>query len=154
MAEDVDLTLELYRSIADQAPVVEPEWQQLVLNLETASTVDPNDPASLQLAADTARASTAAATRVQEYTSQTCGLQIGQVPAITLPPTTVPDPAFGDLSHRIGGCKHKRGVGQWISLRFTITLSTSRILASSALNQWSRSVSVCIFPWSDRSGGR
>jgi hypothetical protein len=89
-AEDIDLTLELYRSIADRAPAaVEPEWQQLVLNLETASTVDPNDPASLQLAADTARASTSAATRVQEYTSQTCGLQIGQVPAITLPPTTV-----------------------------------------------------------------
>lgn len=89
--DDIDVTLDLYRSIADRAPAaVEPEWRQLVISLETASTVDPADRASLQLAADTARASTRAATRVLEYTSQTCGLQIGQVAAVTLPPTTAP----------------------------------------------------------------
>ena len=89
-AADIDTTIDLYRSIADRAPAaVEPEWRQLVISLETASTVDPSDPVSVQLAADTARASTRAATRVQEYTSQTCGLQIGQVPTVTLPETTV-----------------------------------------------------------------
>ena len=39
-------------------------------NIETAATVDPNDPASLQLVADSARASQNAATTISDYTTQ------------------------------------------------------------------------------------
>lgn len=91
---DITATLDLYRSIADDAPIaVEPEWLQLVQSLETAATVNPSDPASVQLAADTARITEPAAVRVQLYTEQICGIEIGDAPtatdvvtATTLPP--------------------------------------------------------------------
>lgn len=85
-AADINATLELYHSIADGAPVaVQPEWQTVAENLETAATVDPKDPESLQRAADTARRSNAAAVQIQQYTQQNCGIDIG-----TPPPTTNP----------------------------------------------------------------
>jgi len=85
-AEQIETALEMYRSITDRAPIaVQPEWQTVVASLETAATVDPKDPASVQRAADTARRSQPAATRIQQYTQQTCGIDIG-----TPPPTTNP----------------------------------------------------------------
>jgi hypothetical protein len=45
--------------------------------METAATVDPNDPESVQEVADTARASEQSANRVIAYTQQRCGLTIG-----------------------------------------------------------------------------
>lgn len=90
---DITATLDLYRSIADEAPIaVEPEWQQLVQSLETAATVNPADPASVQLAADTARITEPAAVRVQQYTQQICGVAIGDPPPVTdvVTATTLP----------------------------------------------------------------
>jgi hypothetical protein len=86
--QDIEATLDLYRSIASGAPVaVQPEWQQLVVGIETAATVNPADQTSLQRAADTARSTQPAAVRIQHYTSQQCGLQIGAVPPLTYPVT-------------------------------------------------------------------
>ena len=51
----------------------------MVVNVETAATVDPSDPASMQLVADTARKSETAANRVIAYTQQKCGALIGSV---------------------------------------------------------------------------
>ena len=83
---DIEATLGLYRSITAGAPLaVQPEWQTVVDNLETAATVDPKDPESMQRAADTARRSESAAARIQQYTQQSCGIDIG-----TPPPTTNP----------------------------------------------------------------
>jgi hypothetical protein len=92
--DDIDATLRLYRDMAAKAPIaVEEEWNVMVTAIETASTVDPADPASAQLAADTARQSTQAAKRVVEYTQQKCGVTIGNVP-VTSPPTSLtPDTA-------------------------------------------------------------
>jgi len=98
IASDVDVadTIELYEQIARSAPLaVAPEWETLTESLRTASTVDPNDPESLQLAADTARRAAPAAERVVTITKEMCavGLGDGVPPATQLPAvvtTTVP----------------------------------------------------------------
>lgn len=90
---DVDATLRLYRRVADSAPLaVEPEWEVLVASLATAATVDAADPASVQRAADTARAAQPAATRISSYTAERCGLQIGNPVATTTPSASTPAP--------------------------------------------------------------
>jgi hypothetical protein len=78
--DDVDRVVDAWRSVAAAAPLaVEPEWEVMVDNIETAVTVDPNDPDSMQLVADTARRSEQAANRVISYTQQICGVLIGDV---------------------------------------------------------------------------
>lgn len=77
---DVDRVVSSWRSVAAAAPLaIEPEWATMVANIETAATVDPTDPASMQRVADTARASEQAANRVIVYTQDTCGVLIGSV---------------------------------------------------------------------------
>lgn len=91
-ADDIASTLALYRRVAGVAPLsVEVEWATLVLNLETASTVVTSDQASMQHTADTARASQRAAEKVQTYTHEVCGVDLGTPPTtvvVTAPPTT------------------------------------------------------------------
>lgn len=78
---DIGLVLAAWRSVAQSAPVaIEPEWNTMVDMMETAVTVDPDDPESMQLVADTARASEPAAKRVVNYTQERCGLTIGLTP--------------------------------------------------------------------------
>jgi len=97
---DVDRVLGAWRNVSKSAPLaVQAEWETMVANLETAITVDPNDSASMQLVADTARRSEPAANRVISYTQQRCGALIGSVaptPTTLLastitPTTTTPD---------------------------------------------------------------
>ena len=77
---DIDRVLKSWRTVARSAPLaIETEWDTMVANLETAVTVDPNDPASMQRVADTARSSEPAANRVITYTEQRCGAVIGDV---------------------------------------------------------------------------
>ena len=48
-ADEIDGYLDEYRRIGELAPLaIEPHWQALVLNYETASTVEPEDPESVQ----------------------------------------------------------------------------------------------------------
>lgn len=77
---DIDRVLKAWRTVARSAPLaIEAEWDTMMANLETAVTVDPNDPASMQHVADTARSSEPAANRVIAYTQQKCGAVIGNV---------------------------------------------------------------------------
>lgn len=77
---DIDRVVAAWRTVSEAAPIaVQAEWESMVANLETAITVDPNDPASMQLVADTARKSEPAANRVISYTQQRCGALIGSV---------------------------------------------------------------------------
>jgi outer membrane biosynthesis protein TonB len=93
---DVDATIAMYRKVAATAPLaVEPEWKALVTNLETAATVVVGDPASVQKAADTARETQPAATRVSTYTAQLCGLQIGAPTPTTTPSASTVPPTTG-----------------------------------------------------------
>jgi hypothetical protein len=95
--DDVDRVLGAWRTVSKSAPIaVQAEWETMVANLETAVTVDPNDPTSMQLVADTARESEPAANRVISYTQQRCGALIGSVaPIATAPPTTVVETTTG-----------------------------------------------------------
>jgi hypothetical protein len=92
---DIAATIAVYRRITSAAPAaIEPEWAQLVASLETASTVDIGDPASIQLVADTARSTRPAATRIQQYTDRTCALQIADPPPPTNPVTATTSPSL------------------------------------------------------------
>lgn len=88
---DIDRVVDAWRAVAQSAPLaIEAEWDVMMNNLETAVTVDPADPASMQEVADTARESEQAANRVISYTQQRCGALIGSVAptATTLSPVT------------------------------------------------------------------
>lgn len=80
-ASDIGVVLEAWLSIADAAPVaIEPEWATMIDVIETAVTVDPDDPGSMQRVADTARTAEPAADRVVSYTQERCGITIGLSP--------------------------------------------------------------------------
>lgn len=94
--DDVTATLDAYRAVAEQAPAaIEPEWQVMIASLETAATVVPADPASMARVTDAALSSQPAATRIQQYTQETCGTAIGTPPPPTNPvtATTLPPEA-------------------------------------------------------------
>jgi hypothetical protein len=77
---DVEQLLELYREIGEFAPLaIEPEWDQLILNYETASTVVPGDDASMQEAVAMALQSEQSAARVKNWLVDNCALDIGPV---------------------------------------------------------------------------
>jgi hypothetical protein len=85
-AAGIQAASDLYRSISSVAPLaVQKEWETMTTNVETAATVDPNDPASVQRVADMARSSQHAASSISDYTSKLCGVTIGS-PTTTLAP--------------------------------------------------------------------
>ena len=78
---DIGRVLAAWRTVSNAAPIaIQPEWATMVDSMETAVTVDANDPESLQKVADTARASEPAAKRVVSYTLERCGITIGVAP--------------------------------------------------------------------------
>jgi hypothetical protein len=82
-AADVEPLLQLYRDIGEFAPLaIEAEWEQLVVNYETASTVVPGDDASLQEVAAQAFQSEQAAATVKRWLEDNCALDIGPVATI------------------------------------------------------------------------
>lgn len=91
---DITATLKTWRIVAGAAPIaIQVEWDTMVIALATASTVNPDDAASMQKVADTARASEPAANRVIDYTFQKCHATIGNVTpvtATTVAPGTAP----------------------------------------------------------------
>ena len=96
--DDIERVVDAWRAVAQSAPLaIEEEWNTMVANIETASTVDPNDADSLQLVADSARSSEPAANRVIAYTQQRCGALIGSVaPTPTSPAPTATEVATTD----------------------------------------------------------
>ncbi len=84
-AAGIEATTQLYRTITSIAPLaVQREWETMTSNVETAATVDPKDPASLQRVADGARSSQQAASTISDYTTKVCGV------TIVTPTTTIP----------------------------------------------------------------
>jgi hypothetical protein len=85
---DITATLDLYRGIGDHAPAdVAPEWVVMIDSLETAATLVPGDAAGTAAVTEAALSSQAAATRIQLYTRNNCGTDIGTPPAPTNPVT-------------------------------------------------------------------
>ncbi len=95
--DDVDDYLALYRRIGDVAPLaIEPQWQALVTDYETASTVDPADPASVQRAAAQAYATERSAVAVRDFLLTRCNVDLGPVTTIVPPAPAAPAlPASG-----------------------------------------------------------
>ena len=93
---DLEATLDHYRDLGDLAPAaIAAEWDDLVVNLETASTVVPGDPESLQRALAQAYATEKSAVAVHDWLIRNCGVDLGPVATITpqgrvSPPTSPP----------------------------------------------------------------
>jgi len=88
---DIDAMLATWRNVARTAPLqIEPEWNAVVANIQTANTVDPADKKSVQKAADTARATEQAANRIISYTFSVCGATIGPTKPTKTTVATVP----------------------------------------------------------------
>jgi hypothetical protein len=78
--DDVDALLELYREVGALAPLaIEPEWNQLIVNYETASTVVPGDEASVQRVVTVAYQSEKAAATVSAWLRDNCAVELGPV---------------------------------------------------------------------------
>ncbi len=81
--EDVEPVLDLYRDIAELAPLaIEAEWRQLVTNYETASTVVPDDPESVQRVVTMAYRSEQSAVLVDTWLQDNCALSMGPLTTI------------------------------------------------------------------------
>lgn len=96
----IQAVIDLHRQLGDEAPLsIEADWTALVTNYETAATVNPNDPASVQRMYAQAYATEEAATSVHTWLAEHCGLDLGPITTIvphgaTLPPgQTMPPPA-------------------------------------------------------------
>ncbi len=100
---EVEATLDFYRLMGQLAPIaIAEEWNDVLVSLETASTVVPGDSQSEQLVAKTAYASEPSAFAVKKWLLENCALDIpittiapqGNVPARTTtivpPETTTP----------------------------------------------------------------
>jgi hypothetical protein len=95
--EGLGATLDFYRAMGELAPLsIAEEWNQLVVALETAASLEPGNPASEQQVAATAYATEPAAYAVKVWLNRNCGVDIpittiaphDFVPAITT--TTAP----------------------------------------------------------------
>jgi hypothetical protein len=102
---EIEATLDFYRLMGQLAPVaIAEEWNDLVINLETASTIVPGDPASEQLVAMTAYATEPSAFAVKTWLLENCGVDIPittiapqePVPAATTTSPSVPTSAPAD----------------------------------------------------------
>ena len=81
---ELQATLDFYRLMGQLAPVaIAEEWNDLVVNLETAAALAPGDPDSEQLVAMTAYATEPSAYEVKRWLGTNCGLDI---PITTIAP--------------------------------------------------------------------
>ncbi|HEY5663906.1 MAG TPA: hypothetical protein VIS05_07715 [Ilumatobacter sp.] len=77
-------TLDFFRLMGQLAPVaIADEWNDLVVNLETAAALVPGDAESEQLVAMTAYATEPSAYRVKRWLADNCGVEI---PITTIAP--------------------------------------------------------------------
>lgn len=82
-ADDIEPYIELYRSIGELAPLsIETEWNQLISNYETASTVVPGDSESEQAMVVSALQSEEAAAAVSSWLAQNCAVELGPLSTV------------------------------------------------------------------------
>jgi hypothetical protein len=82
--DDLEATLVRYRELAELAPLaIEDDWGVIVVNLETASTVVPSDPESVQRAVAQAYATERSAVAVRDWLLVNCAVDLGPVATIT-----------------------------------------------------------------------
>ncbi|WP_148288601.1 hypothetical protein [Ilumatobacter nonamiensis] len=82
-ASDIGPLLDLYRRIGAFAPLaIEADWDQLILNYETANTVVVDDEESVQAATAQAYQSEKSAAAVKVWLQENCAVDIGPVATI------------------------------------------------------------------------
>ena len=87
---DLEAALDFYRLMGELAPIaIAAEWNDVVVSLETASTLVPGDPESEQLVAKMAYATEPSAFAVKTWLLENCKLDI---PITTIAPQA-PEPA-------------------------------------------------------------
>lgn len=88
--QEVAATLDFYRLMGQLAPLaIAKQWNDLVINLETANTLIPGDPASEQRVAIQAYATERSAFEVATWLKKNCGLDLGPITTIA-PQAPVP----------------------------------------------------------------
>jgi hypothetical protein len=91
--EEVPALITLYSKMGEVAPLeIETDWDDLYGSLKVANTVNVNDPASMQAAADKAYATQKSAQNVVAWAQRNCALDLGAVGGVvggvdTVPPT-------------------------------------------------------------------
>ena len=96
-ADEIDDLVSTYRTIGESAPLaIEQEWDDLVLNYETASTVDPGDAESVQRVVAQAVRTERSAIAVHDWLLANCDVALGDVATIGANrPPPAPPPAGG-----------------------------------------------------------
>jgi hypothetical protein len=90
--QDVEAAIDNYRRLGELAPAgVADDWDALVTNLETAATVVPDDPDSVQRAVAQAYATEQSAVAVGTWLRDRCAIDLG--PITTIVPQGRPAPA-------------------------------------------------------------
>ena len=80
---EIPAFVDLYKRLERDAPLaIQPHWQALVLNYETASTVDPADPASVQRSFALAYQTEESAVAVHDFLLANCNVDLGPVATI------------------------------------------------------------------------
>ena len=98
--DDVAATLDHFRTLGDLAPAaITSQWATLLDSLETATTVVPSDPESVQRTMAVAYAAERSAVEIAEWLRVNCGIDIGPVTTIAPhgPVGTVPDVPLYEL---------------------------------------------------------
>ena len=101
-ADDIEAFVDLHRDLGRAAPLaIEEEWNDLVVNYETASTVDPGDPESVQRTIETALRTERSVLAVQQWVAENCQVDLGpvatmQAQATTTVASSVPPSVAGD----------------------------------------------------------
>ncbi|CAN5771289.1 hypothetical protein BH20ACT4_BH20ACT4_11320 [soil metagenome] len=93
---DVMAFVDLHRRLGELAPLaIAQEWNDVTSNYETAATIDPDDPQSVERSKSKAYATERSAVIVRDWLRATCRVNLGPVTTIvpqrgptTPPPTT------------------------------------------------------------------
>lgn len=96
---DVRAFVDLHQRIGELAPLaIEQEWDDITSNYETAATIDPDDPESIERARAKAYATERSVVAVRDWLRATCRVNLGPVTTIvphdsrTAPPPTTTAP--------------------------------------------------------------
>jgi hypothetical protein len=88
-ADEIGEFVDLHRDIGRAAPLaIEQEWDDLVVNYETASTVEPGDPESVQRVVETALRTERSVVTVRDWVAEHCEVDLGAVTTMSPPSTT------------------------------------------------------------------
>jgi hypothetical protein len=86
-SDDILPLIELYRMVGEFAPLaIEAEWDQLIANYETASTVIPGDEDSEQRMVESALRTEKSAVAVSRWLIDNCAVDLGPVATIVAQP--------------------------------------------------------------------